>query len=90
VQEAKQAEDRILSSLRLMAWHRAKGELFGLLHTYWPDDGRMGSWEKSHQIIRRFIKDMEEVVPYRIGGSVEDSGMMEEQDARSQASLPSE
>ena len=57
----------LAASMQLMAWERAKGELRGLLHTYWAvysvegeilDDG----FQAVSQKILNFIKDLDDLL----------------------------
>lgn len=50
-------EERILITLRRMAWERAKGELLSLLETYW---GEKNSFEEVSKRIEDFIKEFED------------------------------
>ena len=57
------SDGKILNSLRLMAWHRAKGELEAMLQTCYPKYGEGGKkipgvYETITPIIDKFIKDM--------------------------------
>ena len=51
-------DDKILKTMRYMAWNRAKGELQSMLDTYWT-----GSYEKFNAMkkaIDEFIVDVED------------------------------
>jgi len=51
-------DDKILKTMRYMAWNRAKGELKSMLDTYWT-----GSSEKFNimeKAIDEFIEDVED------------------------------
>ncbi len=57
----------IAQSLRSMAWERAKGELNGLLHTYWPlylTDGTVKDegFEVVNKKISGFIRDLDDLL----------------------------
>ena len=47
-------DDRLLLTLRMMAWQRAKGELNALLETY---HGEQKDFELAEEKIEAFIKD---------------------------------
>jgi len=54
----------IASSMRLAAWERAKGELRGMLHTYWPHYRADGTkvdegFETVDDKIKQFIQDLD-------------------------------
>jgi len=53
--------------MRLMAWERAKAELRGMLHTYWPcyySDGTKvdEGFEPVDDKIEQFIKDLDDLI----------------------------
>ena len=55
----------IAESMRLMAWERAKGELRGMLHTYWPcyylDGNKVDEgFDAVDDKIRQFIQDIDD------------------------------
>lgn len=59
--------DTILLTMRTMAWGRAKGELQGVLSTYWPSYRNDGSkidqgYDLASKEIKRFIKKMDDVL----------------------------
>jgi hypothetical protein len=58
------ADMRLRSVLRMMAWHRAQGELRALLATYWSSQGydEGTDFEKVNALIGQFIRDVEEVL----------------------------
>ena len=47
---------RVRLTLRHMNWERTKGELYGILHTYWNE---RGDYEKIKELIETFISDVE-------------------------------
>jgi hypothetical protein len=51
-------DNRILISLRNMAWERAKGELKSILETYWGNED--DQFDKINDKINNFIKDVED------------------------------
>jgi len=54
-------DERILHNLRTMAWERAKGELYSMLHTFWEHIGE--EHEKYLELsssINRFITSVED------------------------------
>lgn len=53
------SEDRIMITLRLQAWERAKAELHGLLHTYWAPVNT-DKFGEMYKFINDFIKKMDE------------------------------
>lgn len=58
-------EDKILMTLRSQAWERAKGELAGVLGTYWPgwtgDNKKLpNGYEEMAARIKAFIKDVDD------------------------------
>jgi hypothetical protein len=58
--------DRILKSLRAMAWERAKGELQAALSTFWPEyaSGSLkeadNGFEAAERMVKQFIKKVED------------------------------
>jgi len=48
-------EDKVLRTLRYMAWERAKGELESMLQTYWNEP----TYEKFNEAVRDFISEVE-------------------------------
>jgi hypothetical protein len=57
----------LAASMQLMAWERAKGELRGLLHTYWAVysvEGKMldDGFQLVSQKISGFIKDLDDLL----------------------------
>lgn len=48
---------RVLVALRQMAWQRAKGELIGILETFWDE---REEYEKLAALIRGFIHEIED------------------------------
>ena len=51
-------DDKILKTMRYMAWNRAKGELKSMLDTYWTDSSeKFNIMEKA---IDEFIEDVED------------------------------
>jgi len=56
-------EDKILDSMRRMAWQRAKGELYSILETYFSDSQNHHSYDefdKQSKRIEKFIKEFED------------------------------
>ena len=58
-------EEKMMKTLRAMAWQRAKGELYAYLETFWPAYGRDGKkiengFEDTKARIDAFIKDFED------------------------------
>lgn len=54
--------DKVLRTLRAMAWNRAKGELMAMMHTYWNKDDQVydQQGERAGDVIDKFIQHMEE------------------------------
>lgn len=52
-------DDRVLKTLRYMAWKRAEGELEGLLQTYW---GEGEDFDAVDELIEKFKKDLYELL----------------------------
>lgn len=52
-----EGEDKVLSSMRGMAWERAKGELKSMLQTYWGDHEKFSELDGK---ISSFIADVED------------------------------
>jgi hypothetical protein len=55
---------KILTSIRQMAWQRAKGELMAFLETFWPECDSRGQladngFDDAKNRIENFIEDME-------------------------------
>jgi len=50
------SDERILSTLRLQAWERAKGELNSMLQSYWGFDGKFESMDEA---VTDFIEKVE-------------------------------
>lgn len=50
--------DRIVRILRAQAWERAKGELMGMLHTFYTVDGDEG-YELFEATMKEFIRTIE-------------------------------
>lgn len=50
-------EDKVLETLRNMAWERAKGELKSMLHTFY---GGLSKFPEMSERIDNFIADMED------------------------------
>lgn len=46
----------IVTTLRAMAWERAKGELRSMLHTHWP------SWDKNGQKVESNFEELDKKV----------------------------
>lgn len=51
-------EDKILETMKGMAWERAKGELNSMLHTFW--NGDMANFDSLSEKIKKFIEDIED------------------------------
>lgn len=49
-------DEKILKTMRYMAWERAKGELNSMLETYWHDTEKYNTIRKA---IFEFIEDVE-------------------------------
>lgn len=60
------ADDKVLSALRTMAWERAKGELRGMLHTYYDHSPS----DKVDSRLQKFRKATNEFI-----GRIEDEGL---------------
>lgn len=58
----------LAQSMRLAAWERAKGELRGLLHTYWPnynsrnEDTNEEEFKKINEMIEKFIEQVDDSI----------------------------
>ena len=52
-------DEKILRTMRSMAWDRAKGELFSMLQTFWNKEEN-GMFEKLRKHIELFVKDVED------------------------------
>jgi hypothetical protein len=55
--------EKVLPSLRKMAWQRAKGELLSILETYWNHSYKemeSAQFEEMDKRINGFIKDVED------------------------------
>jgi hypothetical protein len=58
----------LAQSMRLMAWERAKGELRGLLHTYWPDyssgneTNNDQEFRQINEMIEKFISQVDDSI----------------------------
>jgi hypothetical protein len=57
----------LATSIRMMAWERAKGELRGILHTYWPSyypDGTKvdEGFAPIDKKVQQFIKDLDDLL----------------------------
>jgi len=50
------SDERVLSTLRLQAWERAKGELNSMLQSYWGFDGKFESMDEA---VTDFIEKVE-------------------------------
>jgi len=50
-------EDKIIRTMRLQAWERAKGELKAVLQTYWGSTSNYGAMNGE---IKDFVKKIEE------------------------------
>ena len=62
-------DDKILTTMRVMAWERAKGELGSILVTYYPEYDLGGKeidtgFDTVNKLIKTFINSMEEEVLY--------------------------
>lgn len=56
-----QNDERILRSLRAMAWERAKGELMAVLETFHGTDGaREGQFHEASKAVMQFIEHVHE------------------------------
>jgi len=51
-------DEKILRTLRLMAWERAKGEIQSILQTYWDHEDKR--WEEFDNKVKEFIKYIED------------------------------
>ena len=51
------SEDRVIRTLRMQAWQRAKGELEAVLNTYW--DGNNNYLKMSNEV-KTFIESIED------------------------------
>jgi hypothetical protein len=51
-------DDRVLRTMRAMAWERAKGELRSIGQTYW--DGTSDRYDRFKEEIEEFIKRIED------------------------------
>jgi len=49
-------DEKILKTMRYMAWERAKGELNSMLETYWHDDDK---YNEMKEAINDFVDDVE-------------------------------
>lgn len=56
------AYNRVLGSMRAMAWERAKGELRSALHTFYDSsDGHgLDRFDEANSLIETFIKEVED------------------------------
>jgi hypothetical protein len=57
----------LAASMRMIAWERAKGELRGILHTYWPSyysDGREvdEGYGPVDEKVQQFIEDLDDLL----------------------------
>lgn len=56
----------LATSMRLMAWERAKGELRCVLHTYWPsyrsDGTEIDEFGPVNEKIQQFIQDLDDLL----------------------------
>jgi len=50
----------LMQTLRFMAWERAKGELQGVLNTYWSGQPTDESYDKARDKINSFIKEIDD------------------------------
>ena len=55
------SETRIIENLRSMAWQRAKGELYSMLETYYPDENQdeAKNFSVLEECIRDFVSSVE-------------------------------
>lgn len=54
-------DERVLRTLRVQSWERAKGELHALLQTFWNDSSSSeGQFEKMGKAINEFVKHVED------------------------------
>lgn len=51
------SDDRVLRTLRMQAWKRAKGELDAVLATYWDEEE---TYKKMRKAVYDFIAHVEE------------------------------
>ena len=51
-------DEKVLKTMRYMAWNRAKGELQSMLDTYWS--GSDEQFTKMKKAINNFIEDVED------------------------------
>jgi hypothetical protein len=56
----------LATSMRLMAWERAKGELRCVLHTYWPiyrsDGTKIDEFGPVNKEIQQFIQNLDDLL----------------------------
>ncbi len=50
-------DSRLMHTIRVMAWERAKGEMRSMLHSYWDD---ASAFRMLDHKIEAFIKDIED------------------------------
>lgn len=54
-------EDKVIRTLRCMAWERAKGELQAILNTFWGKDKEESeNYCKASEVINEFIFKVED------------------------------
>jgi hypothetical protein len=53
------SEDRVMITLRFQAWERAKGELYGMIQTYWAPR-ESNRFDEVRELINDFIVKMDE------------------------------
>lgn len=57
------SESKVLISMRLAAWERAKAELSGVLHTYWSELGdSTEQFAKLDSLIVEFEKSVDDFI----------------------------
>ena len=52
-------ESKIIRTMRLMAWERAKGEMHSILEAYWCADDEREEYKVLSDEIKKFIKTVE-------------------------------
>lgn len=53
-------DDRLLDTLRAIAWEHVKGELRAMLVTYYPEED--GDYFKLRELIDKFVKRVEDEI----------------------------
>ena len=52
-------ESKEIRTMRLMAWERMKGEMEGVLYTFWEKEGS-SSYDRLDDIFKRFIEAVQD------------------------------